>query len=85
MLSKISIQGFKSIHDIQDLELGLVNVFIGANGSGKTNLLEAVGMLSAAASGRVDSESLSRRGVRLSVPHLPPKGRRSALMCLSIN
>ena len=70
MLSKISIQGFKSIHDIQDLELGLVNVFIGANGSGKTNLLEAVGMLSAAASGRVDSESLSRRGVRLSVPHL---------------
>ena len=70
MLSKISIQGFKSIHDIQDLELGFVNVFIGANGSGKTNLLEAVGMLSAAASGTVDSESLSRRGVRLSVPHL---------------
>ena len=70
MLSKISIQGFKSIHDIQNLELGLVNVFIGANGSGKTNLLEAVGMLSAVASGTVDSESLSRRGVRLSVPHL---------------
>lgn len=70
MLKKISIQGFKSIHDIQNLELGLVNVFIGANGSGKTNLLEAVGMLSAAASGTVDSESLSRRGVRLSVPHL---------------
>jgi predicted ATPase len=57
MLSKISIQGFKSIHDIQELELGLVNVFIGANGSGKTNEFPAVGMLSAAASGRVDSES----------------------------
>jgi len=70
MLKKISIQGFKSVYDVQDLELGRVNVFIGANGSGKTNLLEAVGMLSAAASGRVDSESLSRRGVRLSVPHL---------------
>lgn len=70
MLTKIRIQGFKSIHDIQDLELGRVNVFIGANGSGKTNLLEAVGMLSAAMSQRVDSESLSRRGVRLSVPHL---------------
>lgn len=67
MLTKISIQSFKSIYHIQDLELGQVNVFVGANGSGKSNLLEAVGVLSAAAAtGRVDSTSLRERGVRLS-------------------
>jgi AAA15 family ATPase/GTPase len=27
------------------LELGRINVFVGANGSGKSNLLEAVGIL----------------------------------------
>jgi len=47
MLKKITIQGFKSLYDISDLELGLVNVLIGANGSGKTNLLEAIGVLGA--------------------------------------
>lgn len=45
-------------------------MFIGANGSGKSNLLEALGVLGAAASGRVDDESLRRRGVRPGVPQL---------------
>ncbi|OQY57505.1 MAG: hypothetical protein B6245_16710 [Desulfobacteraceae bacterium 4572_88] len=70
MLTKIGIRGFKSIYDIQDLELGQVNVFIGANGSGKSNLLEAVGMLSAAAAGRVDAKHLLERGVRHGGPGL---------------
>ncbi len=50
--------------------LGWVNVFIGANGSGKSNLLEAVGVLSAAAAGRVDDQNLLFRGVRPGVPQL---------------
>src|SRR5260370_1145475 len=50
--------------------LGQVNVFIGANGSGKSNLLEGLGVLSAAAFGRVDDETLLRRGVRPGVPRL---------------
>ncbi len=67
MLTSISIEGFKSIYRLQHLALGQVNVFVGANGSGKSNLLEAVGVLSAAISGiSIDSESLRRRGVRLS-------------------
>lgn len=70
MLTKISIQGFKSIHKISEMELGQVNVFIGANGSGKSNLLEAVGVLGAAIAGRIDNEGLSRRGVRLSPSEL---------------
>jgi len=54
---------FKSIENAE-LELGNINVFIGANGSGKSNLLEALGVLAAAAYGRVDQESLVRRGCR---------------------
>ena len=65
MLTDIAIQGFKSLRDVQ-IELGRVNVFIGANGSGKTNLLEAIGLLSAAAGGTIDDQALMRRGVRLS-------------------
>ena len=52
------------------MDLGRVNVFNGANGSGKSNLLEAVGVLSAAADGRVDDQSLLSRGVRPGVPQL---------------
>jgi len=68
-LNKIGIHFFKSIVK-QEIELGLVNVLVGANGSGKSNILEAFGVLAAAASGRVDDESLQRRGVRPGVPRL---------------
>jgi predicted ATPase len=63
MITKFKVENFKSI-ERADLELGTVNVFIGANGSGKSNLLEAFGVLAAAASGKVDQESLMRRGCR---------------------
>jgi predicted ATPase len=69
MLSHISIERFKSIVEL-NLDLGRLNVFIGANGSGKSNLLEAIGVLGAAAFGRVDDETLQRRGVRLGIPRL---------------
>ena len=60
---------FKSLYDAS-FEPGKINVFIGANGSGKSTVLEAVGLLSAAMTDRVDAASLQRRGVRLSVPAL---------------
>lgn len=69
MLSKIKIEAFKSLEKVE-LELGRINVFIGANGSGKSNLLEALGVLGAAANGRVDDEALLRRGVRPGLPAL---------------
>lgn len=69
MIKKLLIERFKSIVK-QDFELGRVNIFIGANGSGKSNVLEALGVLSAAANGRVDDEALIRRGVRPGVPTL---------------
>lgn len=70
MITKVSVKGFRSILDIEDLELGRVNVFIGANGSGKSNILEAIGVLGAAAQGRVRDSELRRRGVRPGVPAL---------------
>ena len=38
-LEKLTIKSFKSIRE-QALELGLLNVFIGGNGAGKSNLIE---------------------------------------------
>lgn len=69
MIRKITVKSFKSLSDV-DVELGRINVFVGANGSGKSNLLEAIGVLGAAANGRVDDEALLRRGVRPGVPAL---------------
>ena len=69
MIRKFRVESFKSLVKLE-LEFGRVNVFIGANGSGKSNLLEALGILGAAAFGRVDDETLLRRGVRPGVPRL---------------
>ena len=69
MLDKLSVRTFKSLDDVT-VDLGLVNVFIGANGSGKSNLLEALGILSAAADGKVDDQALLARGVRPGLPSL---------------
>jgi hypothetical protein len=70
MLSSLTVRRFKSLVDIKKLTLGRINVIIGANGAGKSNLLEAVGVLGAASFGRVDDETLLRRGVRPGVPAL---------------
>jgi predicted ATPase len=69
MIRHLRIERFKSLVKLE-LELGRINVFVGANGSGKSNLLEAVGILGSAAFGRVDDETLLRRGVRPGVPSL---------------
>jgi predicted ATPase len=69
LFTKIMIRGFKSLRDVT-LELGQLNVFIGENGAGKSNLLEAVGMLAMAMSGSMDYNNLAGRGVRLSTPEV---------------
>ena len=64
-INEIHIRNFKSLYDTK-FEPGNVNVMIGANGSGKSSVLEALGILSAAMSDRVNDNSLQRMGVRLS-------------------
>ena len=72
MIKEIQIENFKSIQSL-NLELGRLNVFIGANGSGKSNILEAIGMGCAAVEDKLDDEFLSNRGIRVS----PPTAMRS--------
>jgi len=69
MIRTLDIDGFKSIHS-ESISLGRVNCLIGANGVGKSNVLEALGVLGAAANGVVDDEALLRRGVRAGLPRL---------------
>jgi predicted ATPase len=64
LIKSIDIVNFKSVAD-ESLDLGRLNVLVGANGSGKSAILEAIGVLGAAVSGGVDDASLLRRGVRL--------------------
>lgn len=64
-IKKITFMNFKSLYNTS-FEPGKVNVFIGANGAGKTTVLEAIGLLSAAMTDRVSDNSLQRKGIRLS-------------------
>ena len=69
MIDRLEIRNFKSIASAA-LEFGRVNLFVGANGSGKSNLLEAIGMYSACLGRGIDASMLSSKGVRLSAPHI---------------
>lgn len=69
VLRSLHIRDFKSILN-QTLALGRLNVFIGTNGAGKSNLLEALGMLSMAMEGRIDYQGMAARGMRLSTPEV---------------
>ncbi len=66
MIQKVKINNFKSIENLS-LELGRVNIIIGANGSGKTNILEAIVMGAAASANKLDYEFLGNR-MRITTP-----------------
>ena len=44
-LDKLTIRGFKSIQELEDFEMKSLNVFVGANGAGKSNLISFFQML----------------------------------------
>jgi predicted ATPase len=67
VIRTIAIRNYKSV-DSLDLELGRVNLFIGENGCGKTNILEAIGLAAASAAGRLENEFLIARGIRIAEP-----------------
>ena len=69
MIDRLEIRNFKSIATAA-LEFGRVNLFVGANGAGKSNLLEAIGMYSACLGRGIDASILNSKGVRLSAPHI---------------
>lgn len=69
MLKEVRIQNYKSIQKLK-LELGRVTVLIGENGCGKSNILEAIALASAAANDKLDNEFLAARGIRVTEPQL---------------
>ena len=69
MLKEVRIENYKSIHKLK-LELGRVTVLIGENGCGKSNILEAIALASAAVDNKLDNEFLASRGIRVTEPQL---------------
>lgn len=58
MIESIHIQGFKSLRDVK-LRLGALNLFVGANASGKSNLFDALRVLQGLAYGFTVDEVLN--------------------------
>jgi predicted ATPase len=73
MFTEFSVKNFKSIQELT-LPLGRVNVLIGENGSGKSNVLEALGLMAAATEYKLDNTALSARGIRVTSPPLMRAG-----------
>lgn len=64
MIRQIQVTNYKSITDLT-FRPGRVTVLIGANGSGKSNILEAIALASAASQDKLDNEFLISRGIRV--------------------
>lgn len=67
MFTEVQIENYKSIQSLK-INLGRVNVFIGENGCGKSNILEAIALAAAAAADKLDNEFLVPRGIRVTEP-----------------
>lgn len=62
MISSFRIEGFRGFQDFPMGDLGRVNLFVGANNSGKTSLLEALYLLASRADPLMLAKVLRRRG-----------------------
>jgi AAA15 family ATPase/GTPase len=69
LIKTIDINSYKSIVN-DKIELGRFNVFIGVNGCGKTNILEALATVSAERGNDLSFDGLYSRGVRIARPDL---------------
>lgn len=69
MITKLSISRFKTVRE-SELSFGQVNLFIGGNGAGKSNLLEAIGLVSACLGRGLGDADLRSKGVRITPPEL---------------
>ena len=67
MIGEVRIENYKSIQKLK-LELGRITVLLGENGCGKSNILEAIALASAAADDKLDNEFLGSRGIRVTEP-----------------
>jgi predicted ATPase len=79
MVKEIKIQNYKSVQDLT-LELGRINVLIGANGCGKSNILETIAFGAAAKGNKLGNEFLSARGIRITEPKLMRSGFKNEFL-----
>ena len=72
-LTHLTLRGFKSIRSLDDFEIHPINVLIGANGSGKSNLIAFFRMLSWMLGGRNLQTHIAEVGGAASILHDGPK------------
>ncbi len=79
MIKRVFIKGYKSLRQV-DLELQPVTVLVGPNASGKSNLLDALGLLSRIVTGGpIKSAFDEHRGQPLEAFFIPPGGLEESL------
>lgn len=69
IFERIRVQGFRRLHDV-DLKLKPLNVVIGANGSGKTSVLDVFSLLAASASGNLKQAMSDLSGIDANLTNL---------------
>lgn len=69
MIRELQINNYKSLHNMT-LDVARFNVLIGENGCGKSNILEAIALIAATVSNKLDNEFLVSRGIRVTSPEL---------------
>lgn len=76
MLKSISVRGFKSLADVGPIELGALTLIFGPNAVGKSNLLDALQILSRLATSDTVADALGApvRGLPLEMFTFPPDG-----------
>lgn len=76
MLETLSVQGFKSFRDQVRLKLAPLTVIFGPNAAGKSNLIDALMLLSRLATSQKLADAISPpiRGYPLELFSLPPQG-----------
>ena len=62
-LDRLTIKGFKSIRALNDFELQNLNIFIGANGAGKSNLLDFFRLLRSVINGNLNEYIRASGGI----------------------
>lgn len=67
MIREISIKNYKSIVAL-NMPLGGFNLLIGANGCGKSNILESIALAAAANANKLEQEYFDNRGIRFVEP-----------------
>ena len=90
MIRRIAIRGYKSLQDV-DLRLDPLTIVIGLNAAGKSNLLDAIGLLSRTVAGDLQSAFTEHRGEPLRSFTFDERGiegligREEASFCIEVD